>query len=115
MAGQAEQQTIDMGTSMETEEGLAIIDNLNAVTDVLAMAGSEVKFLGTPVTTLTNVGQLAGVDVFSCPRGWFILFRVPGGPHWSVAGSDASEAVAAIDDDDLREVVRQQLLAEGLL
>jgi hypothetical protein len=110
-----EQVTIDMGASMETEEALNIIDALNEVSDVLSMSGPHVTFVGTKVAALANVGELAGVDVYSCPRGWFILFRTTNGPHWCTAGSDASEAVAAVEDDDLREIVRQQLQAQQLL
>ncbi len=110
-----EQQTIDMGASMETEEALNIIDALNEVSDVLSMAGPRVTFVGTKVAALPNVGELAGVDVYSCPRGWVILFRTPNGPHWCTAGTEASEAVAAIEDDGLREIVRQQLAAQQLL
>jgi hypothetical protein len=110
-----EQLTIDMGASMETEEGLAIIDALNDVSDVLAMAGPRVTFVGTKVATTGQVGQLEGVDVFSCPRGWFILFRIPGGPHWCVAGSTASEAAAAIGDAGLKETVLQHLRDQQLL
>jgi len=79
------------------------------------MSGPRVTFVGTKVATLANVGDLAGIDVYSCPRGWFILFRTHAGPHWCTSGTDASEAVAAIQDDTLREIVRQQLLAQQLL
>jgi hypothetical protein len=112
---EAEQVTIDMGASMETEEALNIIDALNGVADVLSMSGPHVTFTGTKVAALANVGELAGVDVYSCPRGWFILFRSGSGPHWCTAGTSASEAVAAIEDDGLREIVRQQLQAQQLL
>lgn len=111
----SEHATIDMGASMETEEGLAIIDALNEVSDVQAMAGSRVTFIGTRVAGLRGVGQIEGIDVFSCPRGWFVLFRVPGGPHWSVAGSDVSEAAAAVEDEQLRETVLRQLRDMQLL
>ena len=112
---ETEQQTIDMGASMETEEALNVIDALNEVSDVLSMAGPRVTFMGTKVAALPNVGELAGVDVYSCPRGWFILFRTPHGPHWSAAGSSASDALAAIEDDGLRAAVKQVLDREGLL
>jgi hypothetical protein len=111
----SEMQTIDMGASMETEQGLAIIDALNDVSDVQSMAGSKVAFAGTRVATFAGPGNLDGIDVFSCPRGWFILFRVAGGPNWCTAGSEASEAAAAIDDDALRERVLQQLRDVQLL
>jgi hypothetical protein len=109
-----ERQTIDMGTSMETEHGLTIIDALNEVTDVLAMSGSEVTFAGTKVAGLAGSGRIDGVDVYSCAGGLFILVRVSGGPHWATSGSTASEAVGAIDDEALREQVlaglRERLL-----
>ena len=110
-----EQLTIDLGASMETESALEIIDALNEVSDVSAMSGPNVTFAGTKVASLPNVGDLAGVDIYSCPRGWFILFRTATGPHWCTSGTTASEAVAAIQDDTLREIVRQQLQAQQLL
>jgi hypothetical protein len=112
---QAEEQTIDMGAGMETEPALEIIAALNDVSDVLSMAGSTVRFTGTKVTSLEQVDELAGIDVFSCPRGWLILFRTPRGPHWCVAGTTASEAVASIADDGLRETVRRHLEEKQLL
>ena len=116
-----EQATIDMGASMETEEALEIIDALNEVSDVSAMSGPHVTFIGTKVATMAGIGGgatgwgLAGVDVYSCPRGWFILFRAQSGPHWCAAGSGASEAVAAIEDEGLRELVHQQLASQQLI
>jgi hypothetical protein len=113
-----EQQTIDMGASMETVEALDIIDALNEVSDVTSMAGQQVTFIGTQVASLDALpGQpnLEGVDVYSCPRGWFILFRTTAGPNWCVAGSSASEAAALIEDDALREPVLHALERRGLL
>lgn len=110
-----ERVTIEMGASMETEEALEIIGTLNDVSDVSAMAGSRVTFAGTKVASLAGTGGLAGIDVYSCPRGWFIHFRPPEGPSWCTAGTDASEAVAAIEDDALREIVRQRLQGQQLL
>ncbi|MGH2350851.1 MAG: hypothetical protein ACRDI2_06730 [Chloroflexota bacterium] len=109
-----EQQSIDMGASMETEEGLAIIDVLNEVSDVLAMAGPQVTFVGAKMTTIEPAGRLQGVDVFSCPRGWFILFREPTGPHWSVANEHLDEALADIHEEDLRALVHRRLQQAGL-
>ena len=114
-AHEAGQHTIDMGASMETEEGLAIIDALNDVSDVQAMAGSRVTFVGERKATLEPAGRLAGVDVFACPRGWFLLCREPSGPHWSVAGEELESAVAAIHESELREVIRTRLAAGDLL
>ncbi len=113
-----EQQTIDMGASMETVEALEIIDALNEVSDVLSMAGQHVTFMGTRVTSLDALpGQpnLEGIDIYSCPRGWFILFRTAAGPNWCVAGSSASEAASSIEDDALREPVLAALERHGLL
>src|SRR5438552_1292500 len=110
-----EQVTVDMGASMETEAALEIIDALNDVSDVSAMSGPNVTFAGTKVAAMAKVGDLAGIDVYSCPRGWLILFRTAAGPHWCTSGTDASEAVAAVQDDTLREIVRQQLQAQQLL
>jgi hypothetical protein len=107
--------TIDMGASMETEEALAIIDNLNQVTDVQAMSGPEVTFIGTRATSLAPVQELEGIDVYSCPRGFLILFRQAAGPHGSAAGSDLPEAVAAIEDEGLRRLVSAQLQGQQFL
>jgi hypothetical protein len=100
---------------METEEALNIIDALNEVSDVLSMTGPHVTFVGTKVAAMPHVGDLSGIEVYSCPRGWFIHFRTQIGPTWCTAGTDGSEAVAAIEDQGVREVVRQQLQAQQLL
>ena len=78
------EQTIDMGASMETEEGLAIIDALNEVSDVLAMDGARVTFVGEGPESVPAPERLAGIDRYRCPRGVFLLFREPQGPHWAV-------------------------------
>jgi hypothetical protein len=80
-----EPQTIRMGASMETEEGLAIIDALNEVTDVLAMEGERVTFLAEAPTVVTGPERFAGIELYRCPRGAFLFFREPDGPHWGVA------------------------------
>ncbi len=110
-----EQQTIDMGASMETEEGLAIIDALNEVSDVQAMAGREVTFIGQMRGTVQPAGRLQGADLFACPRGWFILCRESSGARRAVVGADLGDALAGIDDQDVRAAVRQGAEAQGLL
>lgn len=115
MPSGGEQQTIDMGASMETEEGLAIIDALNEVSDVQAMAGREVTFVGQMRGTVQPAGRLQGADLFACPRGWFILCRESGGAHRAVVGADLADALAGIDDQDVRAAVRQGAEARGLL
>ena len=85
MTDPSTQQTIDMGASMETEEGLAIIDALNEVSDVLAMEGPRVTFVGDRPEQLPPAGGLQGIELYRCPRGVFLLFREPEGPHWAVA------------------------------
>ena len=78
-------QTIDMGASMETEEGLAIIDALNEVTDVLAMEGPRVTFTGDNPKPLTGPEKLQAIQLYRCPRGLFLFFQEASGPHWGVA------------------------------
>ncbi len=104
------QHTIDMGASMETEEGLAIIDALNDVSDVLAMEGARVTFVaeGEP-KRLGGVGRVHEIEAYRCPRGTFLFIQEPEGPHWAVAGADDDEAIGAIHEDDIREHVRQKL------
>lgn len=109
------QQMIDMGASMETEEGLAIIDALNEVSDVQAMAGQEVTFIGELRAAAAPVGRLAGADFYACPRGWFVLCREAAGPHWAVAGADLATALWMIEDENVRDAVRQGAVAQKLL
>ena len=81
----ATQQTIEMGASMETEDGLAIIDALNEVSDVLAMEGERVTFVADPPARLSGPERFTAIELYRCPRGVFLLFREPQGPHWGVA------------------------------
>ena len=115
MPPEYEPQTIDMGASMETEAGLAIIDSLNEVSDVRAMAGSKVTFTGRHAGTLSAVGRLQSLDIYECPRGWFLLLREPRGPHWAVAGDSLDTALEAIHEPDLRAQVQDQVERTGLL
>jgi hypothetical protein len=95
-----ETQTIDMGASMETLEALDIIDALNEVSDVQAMAGSEVTFTGTRVAAAGE--GAAGAEAYRCPRGWFILLKSGEGAHRCVTGATLIDALASVDDPDLR-------------
>src|SRR5262245_1107572 len=108
-------QTIDMGASMETEEGLAIIDALNEVSDVQAMAGREVTFAGAPRGTVAPAGRLPGADLYECPRGWFVLCREAEGPHWAVAGDDLAGALEGIHEAEVRESIAAGARAGGLM
>ena len=109
------QQLIDMGASMETEEGLAIIDALNEVSDVQTRAGQEVTFIGEARGTVAPAGRIAGADFYACPRGWFVLCREAAGPHWAVAGADLTTTLGMIEDESVRDAVRQGAVARGLL
>jgi hypothetical protein len=115
MTAGGEQQTIDMGASMETEEGLAIIDALNEVSDVLAMAGPEVTFVGHKRVTVAPAGRLPEAVLFACPRGWFILGREAQGASWPAYGADLPAALEAIEEDDVRAAVRAGAASAGLL
>jgi hypothetical protein len=115
MTASGESQTIDMGASMETEEGLAIIDALNDVSDVLAMAGPEVTFVAVARGTVAPAGRLPGADLFECPRGWFVLCREAGGPHWAVTGDDLGAALEAIHEPGVRDAIAGGARTAGLL
>lgn len=101
--------TIDMGASMETEEGLAIIDLLNDVSDVLAMDGSKVTFVSEAPQSLGTAGHLTAIELYQCPRGAFILLQEPEGPHRAVAGETAPAAAAGIPEDEIRAHVLGRL------
>ena len=114
MAAERAQHTIEMGASMETEEGLAIIDALNEVSDVLAMEGPRVTFVGDGPLSLGATGRLTAVDAYRCPRGLFIFLQEPEGPHWAVAAGTVEETLEAIHEGEVREHVRRQLSALGI-
>jgi hypothetical protein len=115
VTGAGQSQTIDMGASMETEEGLAIIDALNEVSDVQAMAGREVTFVGERRATVAPAGRLPGADLYACPRGWLVLCREAEGAHWAVGGPDLAGALAGIHEDGVRDAIRDGATAAGLL
>jgi hypothetical protein len=114
MAGAGEQQTIDMGANMETEEGLAIIDALNEVSDVMAMAGRDVTFLGEKRATVAPAGRLPGADLYACPRGWLVFCREEAGPHWAVAGADLESTLAEIHEAEIRGAITEEARRLGL-
>jgi hypothetical protein len=107
--------TIDMGASMETEEGLAIIDALNEISDVQAMAGREVTFVGRRRASVTSLGEIEGADFYECPRGWLILLRPDEGPSTCVAGEALEEALDDVEDEDLQDALREEAGAAGLV
>jgi hypothetical protein len=102
-------QTLNMGASMETEEALGIIDALNNATDVLAMDGASVEFLADAPISLGGHGRLKEIAAYKCPRGVFLFFQEPEGPHWAVSGPDAAAALREVHEDELREFVARRL------
>lgn len=102
-------QTIDMGTPMESEEGLQIIDVLNEVGDVRAMSGPLVTFVGTLLGATGPIDNLTRVEAYRCPGGIFLHAVTTDGPHWATGGATVAEAVAAIEDPDLRHTIASVL------
>lgn len=110
-----EEVTLDMGVGMETEEGLAIIEALDRVTDVLEMAGSQVRFAGQRVTEVGSYGHISGCDVFAGRRGSILFFRESCDQSWAVSGTSLDEALAAVEDRDVAAHVRANLQDKGVL
>ena len=65
----ADQHVIDMGTPMESLEGLTIIDALNEVSEVRALSGRLVTFVGTRLGSTGPVAGLVDCEVYACPNG----------------------------------------------
>lgn len=114
MSGGPELQTIDMGVSMETEEGLEIIDVLNEVSEVRAMAGHLVTFVGALVGTSGPMGDLATIEAYRCSAGLLLHAVTASGPHWAVGGTTGAEAVSMIEETSLRAPVTAWLARVGL-
>lgn len=109
-------QTIDMGASMETLEALEIIDALNEVSDVLAMAGSQVTFVGTAAAAVDvpdGDDDLAGANAYVCPRGWLILLRARQGAHRCAYGADVQEALRNVAAPQIRAGLERELRRRG--
>ena len=114
MSGAPELQTIDMGVSMETEEGLEIIDVLNEVSEVRAMAGHLVTFVGALVGRSGPLGDLTTIEAYRCSGGVLLHVVTASGPHWAVGGTTGTEAVALIQDASLHQPVTAWLARVGL-
>ncbi len=114
MSGAPELQTIDMGVSMETEEGLEIIDVLNEVSEVRAMAGHLVIFVGALVGTSGPIGDLTTIEAYRCAAGVLLHAVTASGPHWAVGGTTGAEAVSMIQDASLHPPVIAWLAGVGL-
>jgi hypothetical protein len=114
MSGAPALQTIDMGVSMETEEGLEIIDVLNEVSEVRAMAGHLVTFVGALVSTSGPIGNLTSIEAYRCSAGVLLHAVTASGPHWAVGGTTGAEAVSMIQDSSLHPPVTAWLAHVGL-
>ena len=110
----ADQHVIDMGTPMESLEGLTIIDILNEVSEVRALSGRLVTFVGTRVGSTGPVAGLADVEAYACPNGTFLHGVTIDGPHWAYGGATMAAAIEAIEDDDVRDDVAAALASHGL-
>jgi hypothetical protein len=110
----ADQHVIDMGAPMESLEGLTIIDVLNEVSDVRALSGRLITFIGKHLGSTGPVVGLADVEVYACPHGIFLHGVTADGPHWATGGTTVAEAIAAIEDSDVRDDVAAALVAHGL-
>jgi hypothetical protein len=111
---EADQHVIDMGTQMESLEGLTIIDALNEVSEVRALSGRLVTFVGTRLGSTGPVADLADVEVYACPMGTFLHGVTTDGPHWGAGGATVADAIAAIEDDEVRDDVAAALASHGL-
>ena len=107
--------TIDMGASMETEEGLAIIDALNEVSDVQAMAGPEVTFLGRRRARWPPGGPGGGRPLRVPPGVADPAAGRTRGPALCGAGEALAEALDDLEEEDLHDAVREEASAAGLL
>ena len=103
-----------MGVSMETEEGLEIIDVLNEVSEVRAMAGPLVTFVGALVGTSGPIGDLTTIEAYRCAAGVLLHAVTASGPHWAVGGTTGAEAVSMIQDSSLHPPVTAWLAGVGL-
>jgi hypothetical protein len=110
----ADVHVIDMGTPMESLEGLTIIDILNEVSEVRALSGRLVTFVGTRLGSTGPVAGLADVEAYACPGGTFLHGVTMDGPHWATGGATIADATQAIEDDVVRDIVAAALLAGGL-
>jgi hypothetical protein len=52
--------------------------------------------------------------VYACPHGIFLHGVTADGPHWATGGTTVAEAIAAIEDSDVRDDVAAALVAHGL-
>ena len=110
----ADQHVIDMGTPMESLEGLTIIDALNEVSEVRALSGQLVTFVGTRLGSTGPVAGLVDCEVYACPNGRFLHGVTADGPHWAAAGSTVAEAIGAIEDESVGAEIAAALAARGL-
>jgi len=108
--------TLDIGIGTETEAGLAILEALLGVTEVLEIDGPALTFQGRELAGLGPLGRFRAVRLFACPRGHFLYFAEcsPDAPPWAAGGGSMSEALAAIHEAEVRRQVAEALRGQGI-
>ncbi len=100
--------TLDVETNVQTTEGRVFLDQLNKVSHVLLLQDTEVTFKGELVFKTGYVGDYKSIQLYKCPRGFFLFFDVAYGKNnRSLVATTIDELLKQIPDKKIREQVAQ--------
>lgn len=104
---------LDTETVLQTTEGRIFINQLNTVSHVLAMRNAEVEFKGEELVKTGYVGDWKSVQLYKCPKGYFLFCDAAFGMNnWSAIGETVEEVLDKITDKDVRKRVEEELSTE---
>lgn len=103
---------LDLESSVHTIEGRNFLNQLNRVSHILSLKGSEVVFKGGQLFKTGYVGDCKSVQLFKCPGGYFLFCnRAFTMNNWSAAGETIDEVVSRVDDAQIKQKISAELSA----
>lgn len=102
--------TLDTETILQTTEGRRYINQINSVSTILTLKGSEVTFKGEEIARIGIVADCKSVQLFKCPRGYFIFCnKALTMNNWSAAGAVLEDLLNKLYDPQIKEKIVEQL------
>ena len=103
---------LDVETILQTTEGRSFLNNINSVSQVLAIVNSTVEFKGEEIVKTGYVGDCKSVHLFKCPNGYFLFcnkaFTMN---NWSTTGTTVDEVIAKTYDNDIKKRIKEEISA----
>ncbi len=101
---------LDVETILQTTEGRSFLNQLNEVSRVLSVKGSEVNFRGEEILKTGYLGDYKSVQLFKCPNGYFLFCnKAFTKNNWSTAAGKLNDVIEKIQDGEVKKKISESL------